>query len=84
MPDFVYGCGLELHGRDGRVAASANVGGMSFVCASEVGEVHLGMSLDGDAFHMRLSTQSAREFGAALVTAAALRDAADRAKGVTK
>ncbi|GAB3362710.1 MULTISPECIES: hypothetical protein [Giesbergeria] len=80
-PDICFVAGLTLYGRNGKVAASAKVGGPSFVSATQPGEINLGVAIDGEAFHVKLCTKSAREFGAALMTAAVLRDAADRAKG---
>ena len=80
-PDICFVAGIDLYGRDGKVAASAKVGGPSFISAIEPGEINLGMALAGNGFHVRLCTKSAREFAAALMTAAVLRDAADQAKG---
>ena len=82
--EICFAAGLDLYGRDGKAVASAKVGGPSFISAIEPGEINLGMALAGNGFHVKLCTKSAREFAAALMTAAVLRDAADQAKGVTK
>ncbi len=83
-PDICFVAGLDLYGRNGRLAASAKVGGPAFISATNPGEINLGMAIDGDGFHVKLCTKSAREFAAALMTAAILRDAADQAKGAKK
>lgn len=73
MLKLLFGKGFTLRGKDGDL-------GNCFVSACLPGEVHFGFAVRNGAAHAHLSTDSARELGSALLAAATIQEASDRAK----
>lgn len=77
MIKLLFGAGFSVRGKEGHL-------GDGFVSVlTDSGEINFGFTANGTGGHAKLTTASAREIGSALLTAAIIRDASDRAK-VTK